>query len=156
MKNNMLNISPETRILLNELKMMIEDYVYPICIPDRCKYCRCFISEPQSLSQVYQFKQGFCSKWCNEQMNPPAVKHTCKECGVVVESYKHKGRNTPHRYPTYCTEHRRKYNRKKGYCTLCKNEMQPRLNNDGSSKGSFNKYCPDCRKSGKHLTKNKK
>lgn len=68
---------------------------------EHCKWCGIELNGNN-------YNTNFCSEWCWEMQNPPDISHTCKHCGIVVESSVYKsGKNQGQRtgfYPKYCPD----------------------------------------------------
>lgn len=104
----MQNISEESRILLWELKVLIEKYVSLPSEVKRCGYCKDIVPTKYEKMLPYVYKLGYCSDWCKEKDNTKPNPHPCFNCGEEKTPYMHRtGRKAglyTNQYPKYCKE----------------------------------------------------
>ena len=150
----MQNISEESKILLGELKVLIEKYVSLPSEVKRCKHCATIIPQKYITSLPYFYKIGYCSEWCREHYTKDRANCECVVCGKVTNFYTRTDKNGSVRstgvYKKYCEDCKPT---KKIYkpsirckCSICKKDFM--------GFNERNKFCSkECREMGNNITK---
>ena len=95
-------ISEETKLLMGELKVLIQKYVNPIEIV-LCKECRREIKQIRGINTYYP-SMGYCDELCYENNKPQVKTRECAYCGGNTYARRNKDGHSTGVFTKYCAD----------------------------------------------------